>query len=128
LPQPALAKELAAASILAYPNTFAETSCIAVMEALAAGLLVVTSDLGALPETCGGFGRLVPPIKEGRSAEQFAMDFARALDLAIRDWRSDPGGLIRQRFQQVQAINDTCTWQRRAAEWEQAAAQWLAQR
>jgi len=126
VPQPVLSKELAATSILAYPNTFPETSCIAVMEALAAGMLVVTSDLGALPETCNGLARLVPPIKTpNRTAEQFAMDFTKALDLAIRDWKSDHGGLIKKRFEQSEAINATCTWDIRAAEWIRLADQWL---
>ncbi len=125
--QPVLAKELTATSILAYPNTFAETSCIAVMEALAAGMLVVTSDLGALPETCNGFARLVQPInKPQRTAEQFAMDYARNLDQAIRDWKTDHGGLIKKRFEQSEAINATCTWDIRAAEWIRLAEGWLS--
>jgi glycosyltransferase involved in cell wall biosynthesis len=126
--QSVLAKELAGVSVLAYPNTFAETSCIAVMEALAAGLLVVTSDLGALPETCGGWARVVPPITPDRPAEQFAMDFARTLANAVRDWKSDHGGLVRKRFEQAKAINATCTWDVRASEWQQLAARWLANR
>jgi len=126
VPQPTLAKELTAVSIFAYPNTFAETSCIAVMEALAAGLLVVTSDLGGLPETCGGWARLIPPIQPGRTGEQFAMDYAKALDQAIRDWKSDHGGIVKKCFQQSQAINETCTWDVRAAEWMRLADRWLS--
>jgi glycosyltransferase involved in cell wall biosynthesis len=123
--QSELAKELAGVTMLAYPNTFAETSCIAVMEALAAGLLVVTSDLGALPETCAGWARLVPPAGPDRTREQFAIDFARAADMALHELQADASQFFRQRLAQSQAINDTYTWDVRAAEWEQAGARWL---
>lgn len=66
-----LAEQLAACRVCAYPNTFPETSCIAVMEALAAGCAVVTSHLAALPETVGRGGRLIygiPGTKEYNEA------------------------------------------------------------
>ena len=53
LPQLQLAARLQQARVLAYPNHFAETFCIAAAEAQAAGCVVVTSQLGALPETVG---------------------------------------------------------------------------
>jgi len=42
--------------IFAYPSTWPETSCLAAIEALAAGLYVVNPNYAALPETCGFFG------------------------------------------------------------------------
>lgn len=52
--QPRLAAALCEARLWLYPNTFPETSCIAAMEAQAAGCVLVTSSAGALPETAAG--------------------------------------------------------------------------
>jgi len=58
----ALAHELRSAAVMAYPCTFKETFCLAVAEAQAAGLPVVTSDRAALAErvTDGSDGFLIP--------------------------------------------------------------------
>jgi glycosyltransferase involved in cell wall biosynthesis len=60
VPQLELASRLQQARILAYPNHYAETFCIAAAEAQAAGCAVVTSHLGALPETVGAGGVCIP--------------------------------------------------------------------
>jgi len=47
----ALAKELQSSSVLLYPTRFPEISCMAVLEAQAAGCIPITSDMGALKES-----------------------------------------------------------------------------
>src|SRR5262249_28034864 len=60
LAQPALAAELKGAAFLSYPCTFVETYCIAAVEAVAAGLKVVSTKVGGLPEATQGFADLMP--------------------------------------------------------------------
>ncbi|MFA6018955.1 MAG: glycosyltransferase family 4 protein [Rhodospirillales bacterium] len=115
VPQPDLAKALARASILAYPNTFAETSCIAVMEAMAAGCLVVTSDLGALPETLAGFGILLKPLS---GTMDFAHAYAEAMRQVLEGVKKDPKGLSEHLKRQVEFARSEYSWSFRAKEWE----------
>jgi len=82
--QKQLAQEMVDCKIMAYPNTFAETSCIAAMEAQAAGCVVVTSDLGALPETVGPHGFFIAGKPGEESYDKHFIDKCVAL-LKYRD-------------------------------------------
>ena len=112
--QPALAEELAQTAMLAYPNHFAETSCIAVLDALASGCMVVSSALGALPESAGGWGRLLPvPGDWTVYCDQF-VELARSwLEAAI----AAPEAAERRRQSQAETVRRTLSWHTRAAEW-----------
>ena len=57
--QDQLAEEFLSAGVLAHPTWFEETSCITAMEAQAAGIRIVSSNCGALPETVGERGVLL---------------------------------------------------------------------
>jgi glycosyltransferase involved in cell wall biosynthesis len=112
--QPALAQALCRATMLAYPNTFPETSCIAVMEAMAAGCTVVTSDLGALPETGAGFIDLTPPLAD---ADAHAEAFADRVIQRLADQQTDPVGTEKRLQDQVAYVVAENNWPRRAEQW-----------
>lgn len=117
--QPVLADRLSSAHILAYPNAFPETSCIAVMEALAAGLRVVSTELGALPETCEGFAHLVPiEIEIDDDAASIAVnnvsEYSSKFLSAMKQATYTTAGL----YEQVEHMNRHHTWSVRAREWE----------
>lgn len=116
LPQPELARELRSVAVLAYPNTFAETSCIGVMEALAAGCQVVTSELGALPETGAGFARLIPI---GQSRAAYLDPFMAQTIQILRDIAARGDALELELRRQVDHMNHTAVWQVRARQWIQ---------
>lgn len=98
--------------ILAYPNTFEETSCIAVIEALSAGLRVITSNLGALPETTEGWARMYPYMV---SKELHALKFANILEEEIEKIRL--GELDSHLDLQKQIYAPRWSWDERIKEW-----------
>lgn len=60
LPQDELAKLYQESYAWLYPTPFLEVSCISAMESLAGGCVPIVSTAGALPETVGDAGLLVP--------------------------------------------------------------------
>jgi glycosyltransferase involved in cell wall biosynthesis len=74
--QSILRQEAQHARVLAYPCCFPETSCIVAMEAMAAGAVVVATELGALPETA--WQNPMQPAVKGW-LERWASDVARQL-------------------------------------------------
>ncbi|HEV8316254.1 MAG TPA: glycosyltransferase [Vicinamibacterales bacterium] len=74
VPQLELARRLQESRLLAYPNHYAETFCIAAVEAQAAGCGVITSQLGALPETVGDAGVCLPGDPQNASYRQAFID------------------------------------------------------
>ena len=108
LAQPELAAELAQAAVLAYPNTYPETSCIAVLEALAAGCTVVTSARAALPETSAGFALLVP-IDGDRDTyrDRFVAETVRAL---TERTGPDQAALVEHLGRQLAHVRQHHTW------------------
>jgi tetratricopeptide (TPR) repeat protein/glycosyltransferase involved in cell wall biosynthesis len=118
-PQEELAVALRSASVLAYPNSYPETSCIAVLEALAAGCLVVTSRRGALAETTAGFARLVP-ADDDRPA--YVEQFAAATVQALADWTGAEDSVVESKLAaQVAHVRRAHTWPVLVEEW----AGWL---
>ena len=108
-----LRKELPDFDILAYPSTFEETSCIAVIEALSAGLRVVTSNLGALPETTEGWARMYP-YRENKKLH--ALHFADILQEEINKIKT--GELDSHLELQKQVYTPRWSWNQRINEWK----------
>jgi len=107
-----LRNELHTFDILAYPSTFEETSCIAVIEALSAGLRVVTSNIGALPETTEGWARMYPYLMDkDRHAEMFAQVLGEEIE-KIRE-----GKLDYELNLQLNTYTPRWSWDQRIKEW-----------
>lgn len=114
LPQRELARTLASYDLWLYPTDFPETSCIAAMEAQAAGLPVVTSARYALRETVedGHTGILI----EGTvGSDEYVERFASAAVRLLRDarLRREMGERARRR------ILTEFTWSKVAQRWSQ---------
>ena len=112
IPNNELRNELPTFDILAYPNTFEETSCISVIEALSAGLRAVTSNLGALPETTEGYARIYPYLMD---KEKHASYFSKILLEEIEYVR---GGRFNPQAQ-IDGYKQKWSWDTRINEWNE---------
>lgn len=119
LAQSVLANEIARADVHAYPCTFPETSCIAAMESMAAGSMIVATRLGALAETTAGFAPLLEHAdNEALSGDKYAAFLIRRLTEATTD-DSFADRIDKQR----EFARRHYAWEKRAEEWEQ----WLSE-
>ena len=99
--------------IFAHPSIWPETSCIAAIEAMAAGCEVVTTDLGALSETCSPFGKIINFEKE---PEDLEIKYNEALLNSIKNFWSDK--TQKKLKLQRETINATYSWNKRSVEWK----------
>ena len=122
LPQPVLAERLRQTGFLCYPCGFAETYCIAASEAIAAGLEVISTDLGALKETTLGYAALLPFDEKTTQAIDYINGYCALLEKHVAAYKNEPQAWAEKRFAQSQEINRRCSWKARAKEWEDTLA------
>jgi glycosyltransferase involved in cell wall biosynthesis len=82
--QEKLASEISSIEYLTYPNTFQETGCITVLQAMATGCLVVTSDLGALKETMNNMNIYVDINFNNFNRNNYVDDFVDKLNTMMK--------------------------------------------
>ncbi len=99
--------------IFSYPSIWPETSCISAIEAMAAGCEIVTTNLGALYETCAPFGTFVT---FDRNFDNLEKRYSKALMNSIKNyWSKETQNKMRL---QRETINSIYSWQTRANEWK----------
>ena len=99
--------------IFSYPSVWPETSCIAAIEAMASSCEVVTTNLGALYETCSPFGTFVNFDNNFNNLEK---KYSEVLSNSINNYWS-PENQKKLKLQS-EAINLTYSWDIRSVEWK----------
>ena len=99
--------------IYAFPSIWPETSCISAIEALSAGCEVVTTNLGALYETCSPFSKLVG---FDRNLNNLEKKYEKALKYSIENFWSKENQ--KKLNSQYEIMKSTYSWDVRAVEWE----------
>jgi glycosyltransferase involved in cell wall biosynthesis len=107
-------RALTEAHIFAYPSVWRETSCISAIEALDAKCVMVCSDLGALPETTGGFAHMYPYQAD---VQAHANTFGQTLHKAILAVKTNTADLQDHLTRQKQYFDATYAWEKRIGEW-----------
>jgi glycosyltransferase involved in cell wall biosynthesis len=98
--------------VFAYPNIWEETSCIAAIEAMAAGLYTVVTDYGALFETCNDFAVYTPYEKD---FIKLAKTFAFVIETVAASLHEEH---IKTHLQlQIDYMNRFYSWEKRGNTW-----------
>jgi len=98
--------------MFAYPSIWEETFCISALEAMAAGCYLITTDYGALYETCAEFASYVPYQK---SYDNLAQGFAMAIQAASQGLESEA---VKKHLKlQIEYANQYYNWGKQGNAW-----------
>ena len=99
--------------IFAYPSIFEETSCVSALEAMSAGLYCITTNYGALYETCAEYAAYIPYQK---SYDNLAKNFAYAIERAAGNLDNE---VVQSHLQdQINYTNKFYSWTRIGSLWD----------
>jgi glycosyltransferase involved in cell wall biosynthesis len=98
--------------VYVYPSIFEETSCLSVIEAMSAGCHVVTTNYGALPETCGEFATM---IEFDSNIQNLIERYAQTLNSVIDNYKNN---VYKEDLEmQIKYYNKYYSWNTRITEW-----------
>ena len=99
--------------IFSHPSIWPETSCISAIEAMASGCEVITTNLGALYETCSPFATFVG---FDRNFDNLEKRYSKTLLKSIKNyWSNENQNKLKL---QSEVINATYSWDVRSVEWK----------
>lgn len=113
-PNSQIREALKKAHIFAYPSIWQETSCIAAIEALSAGCVVVAPDLAALSETLNPFGIV---YRWNENTRSHMAVFANNLLAIIDQYNTD--GMKKHLTNQIEFANTYYNIDDRVLQWKQ---------
>ena len=111
-PNEYILKHITDYDLFVYPSIFEETFCASALEALAAGLHVITTNFGALPETCAEWPVYVNYTKD---LELLAAVTAGAIDIAAGYLHTDR--IQNHLDEQQKYYKNFYSWDKKAIEW-----------
>ena len=98
--------------IFSFPSIWPETSCIAAIEAMIAGCQIVTTNLGALYETCAPFGTFVSFDKNLKNlSKKYEIQLINSIE---NYWSNENQELLKL---QSKTFNLAYSWDTRSKEW-----------
>ena len=111
-PNETIRQKLLQSDIFSYPSIFEETSCLSAIEAMAAGCYVVTTNYGALPETCADFATM---IEYEPNALGLAERYSNVLNAVMNEYKE---GKLKETIElQRKYYNKYYSWETRISEW-----------